>query len=295
MADQHGNVLHLYDRECSIQRRHQKVVEEAPCPILDDQLRSKMAEAAIKAAKACNYVGAGTIEFLVDKHRNFYFLEMNTRLQVEHPVTEWVTGLDLVALQISVAEGNPLPVKQDDVKLLGHSIECRIYAEDPENQFLPSTGLLKRHRIPAGPGVRVDAGIEEGQEVPIYYDPMISKLSTFGPTRNEAIARMKRALSEYEISGCKTTIPFCSYVMDHESFKESDYDTHFVQNHYSPQKLADHLQNQANMSDLAVIATLLKATDKQIQSGTQATSGDSRSGISLSESSQVSRWKSNRI
>ena len=294
MADQHGNVLHLYDRECSIQRRHQKVIEEAPCPILDDQLRSKMADAAIKAAKACNYVGAGTIEFLVDKHRNFYFLEMNTRLQVEHPVTEWVTGLDLVALQISVAEGKPLPVKQDDVKLLGHSIECRIYAEDPENQFLPSTGLLKRHRIPAGPGVRVDAGIEEGQEVPIYYDPMISKLSTFGSTRNEAIARMKRALSEYEISGCKTTIPFCSYVMDHESFKEADYDTHFVQNHYSPQKLADHLQNQANMSDLAVMATLLKATDKQIQPSMQATSGHSRTEISLSESSQFSRWKSNR-
>lgn len=295
MADQHGNVLHLYDRECSIQRRHQKVVEEAPCPILDDQLRSKMAEAAIKAAKACDYVGAGTIEFLVDKHRNFYFLEMNTRLQVEHPVTEWVTGLDLVALQISVAEGKSLPIKQDDVKLLGHSIECRIYAEDPENQFLPSTGLLKRHRIPAGPGVRVDAGIEEGQEVPIFYDPMISKLSTFGTTRNEAIARMKRALAEYEISGCKTTIPFCSYVLDHESFKEADYDTHFVQNHYSSQKLADHVQSQAYMADLAVIATLLKANEKHINSGTQSIVNGSHKELSLSESSQFSRWKSNRL
>lgn len=260
MADSHGNVLHLFDRECSIQRRHQKVIEEAPCAILDDDLRNRMSEAAVKAAQACNYVGAGTIEFLVDKHRNFYFLEMNTRLQVEHPVTEWVTGLDLVALQISVAEENPLSFTQQEVRLMGHSIECRIYAEDPENQFLPSTGLLHRHRIPAGPGVRVDAGIEEGQEVPIYYDPMISKLSTFGATREEAIDRMKRALSEYDISGCKTTIPFCRYVMEHESFKQADYDTHFIQNYYSPEKLQEYRTRSTDPAIPALAASLLKAT-----------------------------------
>lgn len=262
LADMHGNVLHLYDRECSIQRRHQKVIEEAPCIILDEELRGKMAEAAIIAAKACNYVGAGTIEFLVDKHRNFYFLEMNTRLQVEHPVTEWVTGLDLVGLQILVAEGIPLPLSQQDVRLLGHSIECRIYAEDPQNQFLPSTGLLQRHRVPTGPGIRVDAGIEEGQEVPIYYDPMISKLSTFGSTRDEAIRRMKRALSEYDIAGCKTTIPFCQFVMDHQSFLEADYDTHFIQNYYSPEKLREYGNRMCASDVLALAATLLKSSER---------------------------------
>jgi len=294
MADQHGNILHLFDRECSIQRRHQKVVEEAPCAILDDELRSKMADAAIKAAKACNYVGAGTIEFLVDKHRNFYFLEMNTRLQVEHPVTEWVTGLDLVALQISVAEGKSLPIKQEDVKLQGHSIECRIYAEDPENKFLPSTGLLKRHRIPAGPGVRVDAGIEEGQEVPIYYDPMISKLSTFASTRTEAIERMKRALSEYEISGCKTTIPFCSYVMDHENFREADYDTHFIQHHYSAQKFTEYVESHSQFDHISLIAAVLKSAENQIQSIAQFNGDLDNSILSSEEVDKPSQWKSKR-
>ncbi len=259
IADTHGNILHLYDRECSIQRRHQKVIEEAPSSVLDDELRCQMAKAAVKAARACKYSGAGTIEFLVDKHRNFYFLEMNTRLQVEHPVTEWVTGLDLVALQILVAEGNVLPFAQEDIRLLGHSIECRIYAEDPENQFLPSTGVLIRHRVPAGPNVRVDAGIEEGQEVPIYYDPMISKLSTFGATRHEAIHRMKRALLEYEIAGCKTTIPFCRFVMDHESFKSGDYDTHFIQHHYTVEKMSEYAERNNEPAVSGLAATLLKA------------------------------------
>lgn len=186
MADTHGNTVHVYDRECSVQRRHQKVIEEAPSALLTDELRANMAKTAIAAAKACDYVGAGTIEFLVDKHLNYYFLEMNTRLQVEHPVTEMITGLDLVAAQIAVAEGRELPFKQEDVKRNGWAIECRIYAEDPENNFLPSSGTLTKHRVPTGTGVRVDAGIEEGQAVSINYDPMISKLTVHGSDREDA-------------------------------------------------------------------------------------------------------------
>jgi acetyl-CoA carboxylase, biotin carboxylase subunit len=238
LADMHGNVIHLFDRECSIQRRHQKVVEESPSMFITEQMRSEMADAAVKAAKSCNYSGAGTIEFLVDKHRNFYFLEMNTRLQVEHPVTEMITGTDLVALQILVAEGKPLPITQDDVRRNGHAIECRICAEDPFDNFLPSTGQLKRYRIPAGPGVRVDSGVEEGQEVSINYDPLLAKLITWGSTRDQAIQRMKRALSEYDVSGIKTTIPFCSFVMDEPSFVNGDYDTHFVKEYFEPVKTA---------------------------------------------------------
>lgn len=243
IADTQGHVLHLFDRECSIQRRHQKVIEEAPCTILTDDLRAEMADAAISAAKACDYVGAGTIEFLVDRDRSFYFLEMNTRLQVEHPVTELITGLDLVALQILVAEGEPLPFTQDEVSRSGHAIECRIYAEDPRDNFLPSTGTLTKHRIPSGNGIRVDAGVEEGQPVSINYDPMISKLCSYGKDRDQAIRRMIRALSEYEIAGCRTTIPFCEYVMKHKAFREGAYDTHFVKEHFVPEDL-DALDEQ---------------------------------------------------
>ena len=231
IADEHGNVRHLFDRECSIQRRHQKVVEEAPCAVLSDELRAEMAEAAVNAAKACGYVGAGTVEFLLDRQRNFYFLEMNTRLQVEHPVTELITGLDLVELQIRVARGEKFTWPQSDISIRGHAIECRIYAEDPVNNFLPSTGKLKRHRYPAGPGVRVDAGVEEEQHITIDYDPMISKLCSYGKDREMAIERMRRALREYEIAGVETTIPFCSYVLSHEAFRSADYTTHFVQNY----------------------------------------------------------------
>lgn len=238
-ADQHGNTVHMFERECSIQRRHQKVIEEAPSAVVTDELRQNMAEAAIAAAKSCGYVGAGTVEFLVDKHLKFYFLEMNTRLQVEHPVTELITGLDLVSLQIDVAEGKKLPVKQEEIVKNGHAIECRIYAEDPEDKFLPSTGLLKRHRLPAGPGIRVDAGIEEGMNVAIYYDPMISKLCVHAPDRDKAIEKMLRALDEYHISGVRTTIPFCRYTLKHDSFKSGNYDTHFVQDHFSPEKLSE--------------------------------------------------------
>ncbi|WP_428236959.1 acetyl-CoA carboxylase biotin carboxylase subunit [Gracilimonas sp.] len=254
MADTHGNVLHVYDRECSVQRRHQKVIEEAPCALLTDELRADMAEAAIGAAKAVDYVGAGTIEFLVDKHLNFYFLEMNTRLQVEHPVTEMITGVDLVALQILVAEGKELPIKQEDLAINGHAFECRIYAEDPTENFLPSTGLLKKHRVPTGSGIRVDAGVEEGQQITINYDPMISKLSVHGPNREIARKRMLRALDEYEIAGCRTTIPFCEFTLKHPAFIEAKYDTHFVQDHFKP----ENMQEDQPDKDVALAASLLK-------------------------------------
>lgn len=275
MADMHGNVLHIFDRECSIQRRHQKVIEEAPCAILTPELRSKMAAAAISAAHACDYVGAGTIEFLVDRDRNFYFLEMNTRLQVEHPVTELITGLDLVALQILVAEGRKLPMKQEDININGHAIECRIYAEDPRDNFLPSTGTLRRHRIPSGNGIRVDAGVEEGQEVTINYDPLISKLCAFGTDRDHAIRRMLRALDEYEIDGCRTTIPFCRYVLRHPSFQKAEYDTHFIQDHFSPREL--NRSEERDREAEALAAVLLKKNGNPAQNGTRATPASAES------------------
>ena len=258
MADTHGNVVHVFDRECSIQRRHQKVIEEAPCALLTPELRQEMAECAIKAAKGCDYVGAGTIEFLVDKHLNFYFLEMNTRLQVEHPVTEMISGVDLVAAQIRVAEGKELPFRQEDLQMTGAAIECRIYAEDPSNNFLPSTGMLKKHRVPTGDGVRVDAGVEEGQAITINYDPMISKLTVHGKDRDHAIQRMLRALDEYEIVGCRTTIPFCEFTLKHEAFRTAKYDTHFVPDYFSPELL----EKGASDEVLALAASLLKITQE---------------------------------
>jgi len=258
-ADMHGNVVHMFERECSVQRRHQKVIEEAPSAIMTDELRKQMGDAACTVAKSCNYVGAGTVEFLVDKYMNFYFLEMNTRLQVEHPVTELITGLDLVSLQIDVAEGKELPFKQEDIKKRGHAVECRIYAEDPSNKFLPSTGTLHRHRIPAGPGIRVDAGIEEGQDVSIYYDPMISKLCTFANDREKAIDRMLRALDEYEISGVRTTIPFCQFTLKHEKFREGQYDTHFVPDHFTPDNISDFTDKKL----AAIVSSVLRFRDEQ--------------------------------
>ena len=259
LADQDGKTVHLYDRECSIQRRHQKVIEEAPSALLDDGMRAEMAEAAIKAAQACNYEGAGTIEFLVDKHKKFYFLEMNTRLQVEHPVTEMITGIDLVEAQIRVAAGEPLPFSQEDIKKSGHAIECRVYAEDPIDNFLPSTGQLLRHRIPSGPGVRVDAGVEEGGEVTINYDPMISKLSVHASSRIKAIKKMIRALSEYQISGCKTTIPFCDFTMRHPAFISAEYDTHFVPDHFEPHK--DDLFDKEDETDALAVSLISALTN----------------------------------
>ena len=228
-SDAHGNHLHLGERECSIQRRHQKVIEEAPSPIDDPVLRAAMGEAAVRVARACGYVGAGTVEFLVsDVTREFYFLEMNTRLQVEHPVTELVTGLDLVREQIRVAAGEPLSFRQEDVVLRGHAVECRVYAEDPENNFLPSPGRVAHLRAPAGPNVRDDGGVYAGAEVSIHYDPMISKLATWGRTRAEAIERMRRALDEYTVAGIKTTIPFFREVMRDPEFLDGRLDTGFI-------------------------------------------------------------------
>ena len=237
MADTHGNVCYLFERECSVQRRHQKVVEEAPSAVLTPELRKRMGEAAVNVAKSVDYVGAGTVEFLLDEQRNFYFMEMNTRLQVEHPVTEMITGLDLVKLQIRVAEGEKLLFKQEDLAINGHAIEIRVYAEDPANNFLPDIGTLTTYRPPQGPGVRVDDGFEEGMTIPIHYDPMIAKLITHGATREEAISRMERAIDDYAIAGVETTLPFCRFTMGHEAFRKGAYDTHFVRDHFRPELL----------------------------------------------------------
>ncbi len=282
MADQHGHVVHLFERECSIQRRHQKVVEEAPSCVLTPELREIMGKAAIAAARSCDYVGAGTIEFLVDKDLNFYFMEMNTRLQVEHPVSELITGIDLVAAQIRVAEGHPLPWKQEDLHIHGHAVESRVYAEDPSNHFLPAPGHLTQHTPPAGFGVRLDAGVEEGSEIPLYYDPMISKLSTWGSNRKEAIARMSRALEEYQIAGVPTTIPFCHFVMNHESFVSGRFSTHFVADHFTPEVL--HTPDPDLESSLAMAAVLFVDANSPTKNGSPVPT----------EAVEPSRWKSNR-
>ena len=237
LADSHGNVVHLFERECSIQRRHQKVVEEAPSAVLTAQLRERMGEAAIKVAKSCNYEGAGTVEFLLDSDNNFYFLEMNTRLQVEHPITEYITGVDLVAEQIKVARGEKLSFTQDDLKIKGHAVELRIYAEDPLNDFLPSIGILETYIRPTGEGVRLDDGYEQGMEIPIHYDPMVAKLITYADTRTAAIQKMKLAIADFKIVGLETTLPFGKFVMENEQFISGDIDTHFVKKYYSPEAL----------------------------------------------------------
>lgn len=232
IADEHGNYVHLGERDCSIQRRHQKVIEEAPSTVLDDDLRKIMGDVAINAAKACGYVNAGTIEFLFDKNRNFYFLEMNTRLQVEHPVTERITRLDLAKEQIRIAAGEKLSFKQEDIKWMGHAIECRIYAEDPYNNFLPDTGVIHYLREPGGKGVRIDSGVETGTEVNIYFDPLLAKLITWGIDRIEAINRMEQALRNYRVKGIHTTIPFEIAVMRHPDFRYGYFDTSFIENFF---------------------------------------------------------------
>ncbi|NJD62113.1 MAG: acetyl-CoA carboxylase biotin carboxylase subunit [Deltaproteobacteria bacterium] len=228
LGDRHGNYVHLCERECSIQRRHQKVIEESPSVIVTPEMRAAMGKVAIEAARSVRYEGAGTCEFLVDAKRNYYFLEMNTRLQVEHPVTEMVTGIDIVKEQIRVAAGEKLSVRQEDIRQIGHAIECRVYAEDPDRNFFPCPGLVTSLRTPGGPGVRDDSGVFEGFEIPIYYDPIISKLVAWGKDRTEAIARMKRALTEYVVTGVKTTIPFHIRVMNNRHFIEGNFDTNFI-------------------------------------------------------------------
>ena len=244
LGDQHGNMVYLFERECSIQRRHQKVVEEAPSAVLTPELRKEMGEAALNVARACDYFNAGTVEFLLDENHNFYFLEMNTRLQVEHPVSELITGVDLVKEQVKVARGEKLGFGQDDLQINGHSIEVRVYAEDPTNNFLPDIGNLQVYRRPQGHGVRVDDGFEEGMDIPIYYDPMISKLIVHADTREQAMDKMVRAIDEYEIIGLETTLGFCRYVMLHEAFRSGNFDTHFVKVHFSPEVLQKELSDQ---------------------------------------------------
>lgn len=237
LGDSQGNIVHLFERECSVQRRHQKLVEEAPSSVLSPELRKRMGEAAVNVARACAYTGAGTVEFLLDEQRNFYFLEMNTRLQVEHPVTEQITGLDLVKEQFRIAFGEPLGYSQEDIKMNGHAIELRVCAEDPANNFLPDIGLLKTYRLPQGFGIRVDDAYREGMEIPIHYDPMIAKLIVWGRNRGEAIERMIRAIADYEISGIESTLAFGTFVMKHEAFISGNFDTHFIPKYFKPELL----------------------------------------------------------
>ncbi len=279
LADTHGNTLYLFERECSIQRRHQKVIEEAPSSVLTDAMRKEMGEAAVRVAKACNYVGAGTVEFLLDENHKFYFLEMNTRLQVEHPVTEEITGIDLVKEQINIARGEELSFTQEDLKIKGHSFEVRVYAEDPLNGFLPDIGNLKTYVRPQGPGVRVDDGFEEGMDIPIYYDPMIAKLVTYGKDREAARTRMLRAIDEYKISGVKTTLSFCKFAFEHEAFISGNFDTNFVKHHFDPKFL------QMEKEDELEIAAVLAA---KMMKGSEEKS-------STSKSTTKSNWRKSRV
>jgi propionyl-CoA carboxylase alpha chain len=284
LADHHGNTIHLFERECSIQRRHQKVIEEAPSSVLTPEVRKEMGAAAVAAAESCGYRNAGTVEFLVDKDLNYYFMEMNTRLQVEHPVTEWVTGVDLVAEQIRVAQGEELGYTTDDLSIAGHAVESRVYAEDPASNFLPDPGPLKRHAAPSGFGVRVDAGVEEGGEVLIHYDPMISKLTTWGKDRTTAIDRMIRALDEYEVASMATTIPFCRFAMRHEGFRAGDFTTHFVEEEFDPEALA---VEDPERDELAALAATLYYAQTQEEDAPEIVSGANGQG-------GVSPWRHRR-
>lgn len=263
LGDTHGNIIHLFERECSVQRRHQKVIEEAPSSILTEAIRTKMGKCAVDVARSVNYVGAGTVEFILDENLDFFFLEMNTRLQVEHPVTEMITGLDLVKEQLKIARGEALSIKQEDLKINGHAVELRVYAEDPLNNFLPDIGTLQTYKTPKGNGVRVDDGFEEGMEIPIYYDPMIAKLITYGADRKEAIERMIRAIDEYDITGIQTTLSFGKFVMQHEAFTSGKFDTHFVGKYFNADSLKNDKEEEAL---LAAIATVLLLKNQKVNS-----------------------------
>lgn len=280
LGDNYGNIVYLFERECSIQRRHQKLVEEAPSSCLTPEIRKAMGEAAVNVAKACNYTGAGTVEFLVDENLNFYFLEMNTRLQVEHPVTEQIVGLDLVKEQLRVAAGEKLGYNQDDLKIYGHAIELRVCAEDPLNNFLPDIGKLHTYKTPQGYGVRVDDSFEAGMEIPIHYDPMIAKLITFGKDREEAMARMIRAIDDYQITGIETTLQFGKYVMQHEAFRSGNFDTKFIEKHYNPEQLKPTFEhNEA----AALAASLLFAPTE-----------NKKQQEAAHQNSSTSNWLNNR-
>jgi acetyl-CoA carboxylase biotin carboxylase subunit len=271
MGDQHGNYVYLFERECSIQRRHQKLIEEAPSSCLTPDIRTAMGECAVAVAKACNYHGAGTVEFLVDENLNFYFLEMNTRLQVEHCVTEMITGIDLVKEQINVARGNKLSFSQEDLKINGHSIELRVCAEDPLNNFLPDTGKLEMYQPPKGPGVRVDDGYEQGQDIPIFYDPMIAKLIVHAPTRDEAIERLCRVIDEYYIRGIKTTLSFGKWAVRTEPFRTGKFDTKFIDKHFKPEYL---IQDDKDAEEVAaLLSSYIWQKEKKPESVINSTNG----------------------
>ena len=274
LADNHGNVVYLFERECSIQRRHQKVVEEAPSCILSPEKRIAMGECAVAIAKACKYSGAGTVEFLVDEQLDFYFLEMNTRLQVEHPVTEFITGLDLVKEQIKVARNEKLSFNQNDLKISGHAIEIRVCAEDPANNFMPDIGVISKYRKPSGVGVRVDDAIEEGMEIPIYYDPMIAKLIVYAEDREAAIAKLTRAIDDYTIFGVETTLPFCRFAINHPAFKDGNFDTHFVKNYFKPELLINHQNSEEEAA--AGLATYLLEQEKTASVMTTTNASESK-------------------
>jgi len=264
LGDQQGNVVYLFERECSIQRRHQKVIEEAPSAVVGPELRKAMGEAALGVARACGYYGAGTVEFIVDEALNFYFLEMNTRLQVEHPVTEMITGKDLVREQLYIAEGKSLSFSQDELRIHGHAIEIRVYAEDPKNNFLPDIGRLVTYRRPQGPGIRVDDGFEEGMDIPIYYDPMIAKLIAHGANRQEAIDRMIRAIDDYRITGIQTTLGFCRFALVHEAFQSGNFDTKFVERYFRPELLEPSFTEEENMLLAALAVEFFDKEDRKI-------------------------------
>ncbi len=268
LADTHGNVVYLFERECSVQRRHQKVVEEAPSAVLTPEIRKNMGEAAVRVAEACDYVGAGTVEFLLDENKNFYFLEMNTRLQVEHPVSELITGIDLVEQQIKVARGEKLSFTQEDLKIQGHALEIRVYAEDPMEDFLPSIGTLSTYKRPEGEGIRLDDGFEEGMEVPIYYDPMIAKLITYGASRDEAIQKMISAIDNYHIEGIETTLSFGKYVCQHPAFISGDFDTHFVKKYWSKEIYDEGLKAEKQIAARIALHHYLESQKKVVVANT---------------------------
>jgi acetyl-CoA carboxylase biotin carboxylase subunit len=265
LGDEHGNLVYLGERECSVQRRHQKVIEEAPSAVVDQDLRDRMGKVAVQAAKSAGYTNAGTIEFLVDSNRNFYFLEMNTRLQVEHPVTEMITGLDLVHLQLRIASGEKLPFRQEDIAIRGHAIECRVYAEDPDSNFFPSPGKITQLSLPSGPGIRDDSGIYEGWTVPLEYDPMLSKLIAYAPDRQAAIARMRRALDEYFVGGIKTNLSLFKRILDHPEFLLAKIDTGFLDRMLTISN--GHTPPPADLKNVAAVSAALFAATSSRDNG----------------------------
>ncbi|PWJ57534.1 acetyl-CoA carboxylase biotin carboxylase subunit [Dyadobacter jejuensis] len=282
LGDQHGKIVHLFDRECSIQRRHQKVMEEAPSVSIDDATRAAMGRCAIDVARSCGYYGAGTVEFILDEDKRFYFLEMNTRLQVEHPVTELITGIDLVKQMIYIAEGRRLPFEQSEIGIRGHAIECRVYAEDARNNFLPDVGQLRAYSPPLGNGVRVDDGVESGMTIPIYYDPLLAKLITYGQDRPEAIAKMTRAIEEFVILGVQTTLDFCRFVCQHPVFLDASFDTNFVQQHFTP----DLLSGQSTQDQRVVAVLMTQQLKKSVDAEHLPANGGNEN--------KVSKWKQQR-